>query len=193
VAPITEKRTKGAWYQQWRLNSLDGGTLALAGTEENAKASGRPAASRGVSAFPKIRLVALLENGTQVLRAARMGKYATGGITLAHRVVPALGKGMLCLADRCFASYDLWQRAAKTGADVLWRVRPGGRRRGRPPADGAALAFPPPAPPWAVFRSSAMQDAAPDLAGRCFGRLAASYGSPVLRLLPGDPQRQRAR
>src|SRR6266516_4349425 len=28
VAPIAEKRTKGAWYRQWRLVSLDGSTLA---------------------------------------------------------------------------------------------------------------------------------------------------------------------
>ncbi len=29
---------------------------------------------------------------------------------------------MLCLADRLFLSYPLWQRAQATGADLLWRV-----------------------------------------------------------------------
>lgn len=38
-----------------------------------------------------------------------MGPFATDEITLARDVVPALGQGMLCLADRFFASYDLWQ------------------------------------------------------------------------------------
>ncbi len=30
---------------------------------------------------------------------------------------------MLCLADRCYGSYDLWRTAAGTGADLRWRVR----------------------------------------------------------------------
>jgi hypothetical protein len=59
VAPIAEKRTKGAWYRQWRVVSLDGSTLDVADTAENEKAFGRPGASRGSSAFPKIRFVAL--------------------------------------------------------------------------------------------------------------------------------------
>lgn len=123
VAPIAEKGTKGAWYRQWRLVSLDGSTLDVADTAENEKAFGRPGASRGSSAFPKIRFVALLENGTHVLWAARMSKYKTDELTLAKDVVPALQKGMLCLADRFFPSYKLWNRAAQTGADLLWRTR----------------------------------------------------------------------
>ncbi len=127
VAPIAERRTKGAWYREWRLISLDGSTLDVADTEENENAFGRPGASRGASAFPKIRFVALLENGTHVLWAARMSQYATDEITLARDVVLALREGMLCLADRFFPSYELWQRAAKTGADLLWRVRQNAR------------------------------------------------------------------
>ena len=102
VAPIAERRTKGAWYREWRLISLDGSTLDAADTVENEKAFGRPGASRGSSAFPKLRFVALLEHGTHVLWAAQMSKYATDEITLAQDVVPALHKGMLCLADRFF-------------------------------------------------------------------------------------------
>ena len=127
VTPIAEKRTKGAWYRQWRLISLDGSTLDVADTEENEKAFGRPGASRGASAFPKLRFVALLENGTHVLWAARMSKYATDEITLARQVVAALRPGMLCLADRFFPSYELWRKAAQTGADLLWRVRQNAR------------------------------------------------------------------
>jgi len=123
VAPIAESRTRGAWYRQWRLVSLDGSTLDVADTVENEQAFGRPGASRGSSAFPKIRFVALLENGTHVLWNAHMAAYATDEISLARDVVPKLRKGMLCLADRFFPSYELWQAAAKTGADLLWRVR----------------------------------------------------------------------
>jgi hypothetical protein len=127
VAPIAEKRTQGAWYRHWRLISLDGSTLDTADTVENEKAFGRPGASRGSSAFPKLRFVALLESGTHVLWAARMSPYATDEITLAEEVVPALGKGMLCLADRFFPSYKLWRMAAHTGADLLWRTRQNAR------------------------------------------------------------------
>jgi len=102
VAPIAEKRTRGAWYQQWRLVSLDGGTLDVADTAENEQAFGRPGASRGASAYPQIRFVGLLESGTQVLWAAIMDQYKTDEITLAATVVPALRKGMLCLAERFF-------------------------------------------------------------------------------------------
>ena len=127
VVPIAESRTKGAWYRQWRLISLDGSTLDTADTAENDKAFGRPGSSRGSSAFPKIRFVALLENGTHVLWAARMGQYATDELTLAQDVVPRLRKGMLCLADRFFPGYKLWQAAARTGADLLWRTRQNAR------------------------------------------------------------------
>jgi len=123
VAPIAQPRTKGAWYRQWRLVSLDGSTLDVADTVENDKAFGRPGSKRGSSAFPKLRFVALLESGTHVLWAAHLGKYATAELTLAESVVPFLRPAMLCLADRLFVSYKLWQAAAKTGADLLWRVK----------------------------------------------------------------------
>jgi hypothetical protein len=127
VAPIAEKHTKGAWYRQWRLVSLDGSTLDVADTSENDKAFGRPGSSRGSSAFPKIRFVALLENGTHVLWGAHMDQYATDELTLAEKVVPLLRKGMLCMADRFFPSYKLWRAAAKTGAELLWRTRQNAR------------------------------------------------------------------
>ncbi|HTS70368.1 MAG TPA: IS4 family transposase [Terriglobia bacterium] len=123
VSPIAEKRTRGAWYRQWRLVSLDGSTLDVADTAVNDRAFGRPGASRGSSAYPKIRFVGLLENGTHVLWAAQVDRYAEDEITLAEAVVPALKKGMLCLADRFFPSYELWRKATRTGADLLWRVR----------------------------------------------------------------------
>ena len=127
VAPIAEKRTRGAWFRQWRLVSLDGSTLDVADTVENDEAFGRPGASRGSSAFPSIRFVALLENGTHVLWAAHMDQYATDELTLAEKVIPSLRQGMLCMADRFFPSYKLWRMAAKTGADLLWRTRQNAR------------------------------------------------------------------
>lgn len=123
VAPIAVKRTKGAWYRRWRLVSLDGSTLDVADESDNEKAFGRPAASRGISAYPQVRFVSLVENGTHVLFGTQLGGYSEGEITLAHKALPALQKGMLCLADRNFFGFDLWKKAKATGADLLWRVK----------------------------------------------------------------------
>ena len=123
VQPVATRATKGAWYRTWRLVSLDGSTLDVADTAENGVAFGYPGASRGESAFPQLRFVALVENGTHVLFGAKLGRYADSETTLAHDVVHALRPGMLCLADRYFFGYALWRAAAATGADLLWRVR----------------------------------------------------------------------
>jgi Insertion element 4 transposase N-terminal/Transposase DDE domain len=123
VRPIATRASKGAWYRGWRLASLDGSCLDVADTEENRAEFGLPGASRGESAFPQLRLVALVENGTHVLFGARLGRTAEGEVTLARDVLGALRPGMLCLADRYFFGHALWQQAASTGADLLWRVK----------------------------------------------------------------------
>ena len=123
VRPVATRTTRGAWYRHWHLISLDGSCLDIADTDENRATFGRPEASRGESAFPQIRFVALVENGTHVLFGTRLGRYEEGETTLAHDVLTALRPGMLCLADRQFFGYVLWQAAGATGADLLWRVK----------------------------------------------------------------------
>src|SRR3954464_11632251 len=109
VRPIATRASKGAWYRDWRLVSLDGSCLDVADTEANGAAFGRPGASRGESAFPQLRFVALVENGTHVLFGARLGGFGDGETTLAHDALPTLQPGMLCLADRQFFGQALWQ------------------------------------------------------------------------------------
>lgn len=123
VRPVAVAATKGAWYRAWRLISVDGSTLDVADEKGNNEEFGRPGASRGESAYPKIRFVSLVENGTHVLFGSRMADYATSEVALAKTVLPSLGKGMLCLADRGFFGFEMWKQAAATGADLLWRVR----------------------------------------------------------------------
>jgi hypothetical protein len=123
VRPVAVAATKGAWYRAWRLISVDGSTLDVADENGNNEAFGRPGASRGESAYPKIRFVSLVENGTHVLFGSRMADYATSEVALAKTVLPSLCKGMLCLADRGFFGFEMWKQAAATGADLLWRAR----------------------------------------------------------------------
>ena len=123
VGPIAVASTRGAWYRGWRLVSMDGSTLDVADEQGNQRAFGRPAASRGQSAYPQVRFVSLVEGGTHVLFGNRVAGVATGEITLARQVISGLQKGMLCLADRNFYGFKLWNEAAATGADLLWRVK----------------------------------------------------------------------
>ena len=123
VGPIAVASTRGAWYRGWRLVSIDGSTLDVADEQGNQRAFGRPAASRGQSAYPQVRFVSLVEGGTHVLFGSRVAGVATGEITLARQVILGLQKGMLCLADRNFYGFKLWNEAAAAGADLLWRVK----------------------------------------------------------------------
>ena len=123
VEPLAVKKTKGAWYRKWRLVSLDGSTMAVADTQANDRAFGRPGQSRGKSAHPQLRFVSLVENGTHVLFGTRMEGYRVGEITLAKDVVKHLREGMLCLADRNFFGFELWQQAQADGSELLWRVK----------------------------------------------------------------------
>jgi len=123
VGPIAVASTQGAWYQGRRLVSIDGSTLDVADEQGNQRAFGRPAASRGQSAYPQVRFVSLVEGGTHVLFGSRVAGVATGEITLAQQVIPCLQKGLLCLADRNFYGFKLWNQAAATRADLLWRVK----------------------------------------------------------------------
>jgi len=123
VKPIATESTRGAWYRGWRVVSLDGSTLDVADAKENEEAFGRPASSRGNSAFPQLRFVSLVENGTHVLFGTRMDGIRTGEGTLAKEVFSSLCPGMLCLGDRNFYGFESWNLARSTGADLLWRVK----------------------------------------------------------------------
>jgi hypothetical protein len=123
VRPIATRKTKGAWGFGKRLVSIDGSTLDIPDEEENRLTYRAPTTFNDASPFPQIRFVTLAEIGTRVLFGAKMSAYSTGEVTLAHDVIKNLQPDMLCLADRGFFGYSLWQEARKTGADLLWRVR----------------------------------------------------------------------
>jgi hypothetical protein len=140
VKPVAVAATRGAWYRGWRMVSLDGSTFDVADTAPNVAAFGRPAASRGSSAFPQMRFVSLVENGTHVLFGSHMGGCATGEIALARASLNSLTAGMLCLADRNFFGFELWREAQSTGAELLWRIKKNSRLpRKRQLADGSYL------------------------------------------------------
>lgn len=121
--PLAQESEAAAFYRGYRLVAIDGTSLDVPDTRANAEHFGKPGASRGEAAFPQVRLVGLVETGAHAMLAVSMAAYKTGEHTLAKEVVPKLSADMLCLADRLFPSFSLWQLAAKSGAQLLWRVR----------------------------------------------------------------------
>lgn len=122
--PLATEATPGSWLAGRRLVAIDGTTLDVADTAVNDEWFGRPGTNKGErSAFPQARLVALAECGTHVIFDAEIGAYTTSERALSEALVARLTPDMLLLADRGFTSFDLWQQAIATGADLIWRAK----------------------------------------------------------------------
>jgi hypothetical protein len=123
--PLATPAVPGAFYRGWRLVSVDGTTLDVAGTADNDREFGRPGSGRGEGkgAYPQLRVVALAECGTHTLFALAMGPYSTGEKTLARQLLPSLSKGMLLLAGRYYFGFDIWEEASASGAELVWRTK----------------------------------------------------------------------
>jgi hypothetical protein len=100
----------------------DGTTVKVPASEQNIAAFGRPGGKKD-GHYPQVRLVTLIACGTRGLLGAAIGPLrGCGERTLAGQLLPQLRAGMLLLADRGFYGYPLWTAAARTGAELLWRV-----------------------------------------------------------------------
>ncbi len=111
----------GAFLAGLRLVSWDATMLDVPDSPANEAAFLASRNTRGRGAFPKVRLLQLIECGTHAVIDAVFG--AASEQVLARRVLGSLGQGMLLLGDRNFPSYRLWQEATATGAHLLWRVK----------------------------------------------------------------------
>jgi hypothetical protein len=123
VGPVGERESRGVWYRDWRVVSIDGFTLDVGDTPANRERFGIPGASRGRSAFPQLRCVAFAESGTHVLFDVSAGPCTTSEAALADKLIPALRPDMLCIADRNFFSFERWRMAVETGATLVWRMK----------------------------------------------------------------------
>jgi hypothetical protein len=123
VQMLATEQQPGCFYKGLRLVAIDGSTLDLPDTEQNLAYFGRQKSSRGEAAFPQMRFVSLCECGPHAIFALRTGAYSVHETTLAQELVGELKPGMLCLADRLYSTFALWQKAASSGASLLWRTR----------------------------------------------------------------------
>jgi hypothetical protein len=102
--------------------SLDGSSLAVADEAANVEAFGYPPTGQGRTGYPQLTFTALVENATHALFGVASGGFKDSEVSLAHQSIGKLRPDMLCLADRGLSGYPLWQAAAATGAQLLWRI-----------------------------------------------------------------------
>lgn len=117
---------KGVWYRNWRMTAFDGSLINVEDTLDNRKTFGSARNQHGTAARnPQVRFVSLMEIGTHLFCGAAMGGFHEGEITLVSKLVPLLKPDMICLADRNFFSFDLFNAITKTGAALVFRVQRG--------------------------------------------------------------------
>lgn len=120
--PMATHQTVGATYRGWRLMGVDGTTLDLPDTPDNARVFGRPGGGRADGAFPQVRLLALCELGTRAICGLAIKPGRRGEQVMAGPLIDHLGPGMLLLWDRGFFGFPLIDRVLRTGAHLLARV-----------------------------------------------------------------------
>jgi hypothetical protein len=121
--PMATHQTIGASYRGWRLMGLDGTTLDLPDTPENARTFGRPATGRAEGAFPQVRLLGLCELGTHAVCGLAIKPICHGESSMVRPLLDDLGPGDLLIWDRGFFSFDLIHAVVRRSAHLLARVK----------------------------------------------------------------------
>ncbi len=120
VHPCATVQTPGAFLGGLRLMALDGTVFDVPDTVGNARVFGYPATRPGtVAAFPKVRLVLLIEAGTHLIVDALMCPYKIGERTRAKKLLRSVQKGMLLMWDRGLHSYKMGQATLNQKCDYL--------------------------------------------------------------------------
>lgn len=113
----------GACFAGYRLTALDGTTLDVRDTPENA-VFGRKTVADKPGAFPQLRLVALMDFYSRtVIDAVLAGMQGSDEITLAKLLNWERNRKCLVLADRYFAGTPLCKQIRATDSHFLFRVK----------------------------------------------------------------------
>ena len=123
VRPMATTKTVGAFLKGLQIVVIDGTTLDVPDSEENARVFGRPGARPGTeAAFPKVRLVILVEAGTHLIFDALMCPYRMGERARALKLLRGVKPGMLLMWDRGLHSYVMVQSTLAQGCEYLGRI-----------------------------------------------------------------------
>ena len=123
VRPLATAITPGAFLGGLRVMAVDGTVFDVPDTEANARVFGYPATRLGTqAAFPKVRLVLLIEAGTHLIVDALMCPYRIGERVRVKKLLRACTQGMLLMWDRGLHSYAMVQATLAQKCDYLGRV-----------------------------------------------------------------------
>lgn len=124
AGPVAQPSTPGVRFGRYRTVAFDGCvSIKVPDTERNRFWLGKLRASLGVTGYPVIRLMTLVETGTRALLGAVFGTPSTGEIDYARALLGLLNKDMLVLTDRGFDAETFLADLAGTGAAFLARIR----------------------------------------------------------------------
>ena len=124
AGPVAGPHTPGVRFGRFRTVAFDGCTsIKVADSDRNRAWLGKLRAARGVTGYPAVELMTLVETGTRALLGAVFGPPAVGETDYARRLLGLLGPDMLVLADRGFDGAEFLAELAATGADFLVRLR----------------------------------------------------------------------
>nr|WP_265277029.1 IS4 family transposase [Nostoc sp. KVJ3] len=123
VRPLGTPQTPGAFLGGLRVMAVDGTVLDVPDSTANARVFGYPGSRKGTrAAFPKVRLVLLVEAGTHLIVDALMCPYRIGERVRALKLLRSCGQGMLLMWDRGLHSYRMVHATKNRGCQYLGRV-----------------------------------------------------------------------
>jgi hypothetical protein len=124
AGPVAGPRTPGVCFGRYRTVTFDGSTsIKVADSDRNRSWLGKMRAALGVTGYPALELMTLVETGTRALLGAVFGPPATGETDYARALFALLDERMLVLADRGFDAAEFLTELAHTGAQYLIRLR----------------------------------------------------------------------
>jgi hypothetical protein len=123
VHPLATPETPGAFLGGLRVMAVDGTVLDVPDSRANAKVFGYPSSRPGTrAAFPKVRLVLLIEAGTHLIVDALMCPYRMGERVRARKLLRSVNEGMLLIWDRGLHSYVMVRSTLARQCHYLGRV-----------------------------------------------------------------------
>jgi Insertion element 4 transposase N-terminal/Transposase DDE domain len=123
AGPLGQPRTPGVMFGRYRTVAFDGcRTIKVPDTAANRGWLGKMNAALGVTGYPVIQLLTLVETGTRGLVGAAFGSTATGELDWARKLLHLLDETMLVLLDRGFDAGEFLTEVAATKAQFLVRL-----------------------------------------------------------------------
>jgi Insertion element 4 transposase N-terminal/Transposase DDE domain len=124
AGPVAQPSTPGVRFGRYRTVAFDGCvSIKVPDTDRNRAWLGKLRAALGVTGYPVVKLMTLVETGTRALLGAVFGPPATGETDYARRLLGLLDRDMLVLIDRGFDAAEFLTELAGTGAAFLARLR----------------------------------------------------------------------